>query len=66
MLRIDWVNHRHKNVVTLLNFDVVSIKFEVVVKGRVFTLRLLWSSSSSIMEGNAPARHALIHDIVPL
>jgi hypothetical protein len=43
MLRIDRVNHRHKDTFTLLNFDVVSIKFEVVVKGRAFTLHLLFS-----------------------
>jgi hypothetical protein len=33
MLRINQVDHHHEDAVTLLNFNVVSIEIEVVVKG---------------------------------
>jgi hypothetical protein len=51
MLRINRVNHRHKDTVTLLNFNVVSIKFEVVIKGRALTLHLLFSLVRVHMSG---------------
>jgi hypothetical protein len=75
MLRIDWVNHCHKDMVTLLNFNVASIKIEVVIKCQAFTLLLLFSLICVhmsgfilvlIMEGNAPAWHALICNIFAL
>jgi hypothetical protein len=38
MSRIDWVDYHHEDMVTLFNFDVVSIKIKVIVKGQTFVL----------------------------
>jgi hypothetical protein len=43
MVRIDLMHHRHKDVVILLNSEVVDFTIKVVVKGRTCVLRLLIS-----------------------
>jgi hypothetical protein len=51
MLRIGQVNHHHEDAVTLLNFNMVSIKIEDIVKDQAFTLYLLFSLVCVHMRG---------------
>jgi hypothetical protein len=41
MVRIDWVNHCHKNTVILLDLNVIDIKIEDIVKGHTRVLCLI-------------------------
>jgi hypothetical protein len=43
MVRINWMHHRHKNAVILLNSKVIDFTIKVVVKGWTYVLHPLIS-----------------------